>query len=614
MIRYILCITALSFLRRGEPHLLSGQAVTDDDIFLERSKYVSSTPSQSLPLLHRFYYEELGRSYLLERKKNDNRRPSFPHLTGDALRYLSDHLYDETKRADASYIMYGESVFVKGDMLGIFFESCHEAIKYPYVLITHNSDNANPGMYKNKLDDAKILAWFVQNADVTHPKLHPVPIGIANANWEHGSPSHFMKQLPFTPRPLSKARNILLYIGYFGATNPLRQNINKQLQFGHYSGKISHTEYLNYLSRSKFVVSPPGNGADCHRTWEAILMGAIPIVWYNPALSSLYANLPVLIVPNASAVTENLLHSYILPDKIDYNALWARTHFEKIQHFKQKHTLSVIPHSNDGLCSVVVVHLGMLYNRYLPDCIAQVRKLVNCSIYIYVDEPSFYLPLADALNVYILSKLKPSSYLLQFQSRTALSKGFWRQASERIIIVHMIVKEFNLTNVFHIESDNLVYFDLSLLLSTMWREGYQIGIPCDNGWRCIPGFVYIRDDTALETVVRVMINNTDKNDMESFSIARHAAPHLVKSLPMVPSHLNANKFPCIFDAAALGQFIGGIDPIHRPGNTSGFINKEADYQVNKMVIDWRDGVPYADGHRVCNLHIHSKQLNRWMTD
>ena len=31
----------------------------------------------------------------------------------------------------------------------------------------------------------------------------------------------------------------------------------------------------------KFVASPAGNGLDCHRTWEAIYLGVVPIVENN---------------------------------------------------------------------------------------------------------------------------------------------------------------------------------------------------------------------------------------------------------------------------------------------------------------------------------------------
>ena len=55
-----------------------------------------------------------------------------------------------------------------------------------------------------------------------------------------------------------------------------------------------------------FVVSPFGNGLDCHRTWEALALGCIPIIMTS-GLDSLYDDLPVLIVKDWSDVTEEML-------------------------------------------------------------------------------------------------------------------------------------------------------------------------------------------------------------------------------------------------------------------------------------------------------------------
>ena len=35
--------------------------------------------------------------------------------------------------------------------------------------------------------------------------------------------------------------------------------------------------YWRELSSSKFCISPPGNGIDCHRIWECIYLNTIPI-------------------------------------------------------------------------------------------------------------------------------------------------------------------------------------------------------------------------------------------------------------------------------------------------------------------------------------------------
>ena len=59
--------------------------------------------------------------------------------------------------------------------------------------------------------------------------------------------------------------------------------------------RLSHMEHLTAISESQYVVSPPGAGADCYRTWEAIYLGAIPIVLeeYWPFK---HLDLPVLVV------------------------------------------------------------------------------------------------------------------------------------------------------------------------------------------------------------------------------------------------------------------------------------------------------------------------------
>jgi hypothetical protein len=55
-----------------------------------------------------------------------------------------------------------------------------------------------------------------------------------------------------------------------------------------------------------FVLSPFGIGMDCHRTWEALCLGCIPIVC-APHFNNLFEDLPVLIVSNWSEITQDLL-------------------------------------------------------------------------------------------------------------------------------------------------------------------------------------------------------------------------------------------------------------------------------------------------------------------
>jgi hypothetical protein len=59
-----------------------------------------------------------------------------------------------------------------------------------------------------------------------------------------------------------------------------------------------------------FWISPRGNGIDCHRTWEALYLDIIPVVW-NSTLNSLYANLPVVIINNHTDLTEPFLREQL---------------------------------------------------------------------------------------------------------------------------------------------------------------------------------------------------------------------------------------------------------------------------------------------------------------
>ncbi|NDE83004.1 MAG: hypothetical protein EB051_05275, partial [Chlamydiia bacterium] len=57
------------------------------------------------------------------------------------------------------------------------------------------------------------------------------------------------------------------------------------------SNERSQTNFWEDMSRSQFVVSPPGAGIDAFRTWEALLLGCYPIV-KSSFLNPLYIMVP----------------------------------------------------------------------------------------------------------------------------------------------------------------------------------------------------------------------------------------------------------------------------------------------------------------------------------
>ena len=85
-----------------------------------------------------------------------------------------------------------------------------------------------------------------------------------------------------------------------------------------------------------FWISPRGNGMDCHRTWEALYLDIIPIVW-NSTLNSLYADLPIVIINNESEITEEFLRDQLKVIALKKQETWNssssnRYRYEKLRH------------------------------------------------------------------------------------------------------------------------------------------------------------------------------------------------------------------------------------------------------------------------------------------
>lgn len=88
------------------------------------------------------------------------------------------------------------------------------------------------------------------------------------------------------------------------------------------SSFLSRTQTWKNMTEYAFVLSPFGNGMDCHRTWEGLLCGCIPIV-RSSVFDEMFEGLPVLIVNNWSDISLPLLVSTIarFKDNLDNNEL-----------------------------------------------------------------------------------------------------------------------------------------------------------------------------------------------------------------------------------------------------------------------------------------------------
>merc|ERR1719347_1861630 len=93
-------------------------------------------------------------------------------------------------------------------------------------------------------------------------------------------------------------------------------------------GIINPRIYGERVKAAKFTVSPPGYGWDCHRTWESILLGSIPIVLLSPHYQQLFSEAPLMAVKDWKSVTRD--------DLYNFKAVTSSKNFVFVDHWLEK--------------------------------------------------------------------------------------------------------------------------------------------------------------------------------------------------------------------------------------------------------------------------------------
>jgi len=212
-------------------------------------------------------------------------------------------------------------------------------LKKPIILVSGDSDvtvpTDNMGAATQILASPMIIAWFSQNCVGGHPKLHQLPIGLdyhTLTRGEHawGPPAHpYQQELELSTirekAPILPNRKVKCYANFQFLMNTryaaidrvdAQNSIPSDLIYYEPSPVPRH-ETWKTMAQHAFVPSPHGNGLDCHRTWEALALGCIPIV-RTSKLDPLFEGLPVWIVKDWTDVTQAAMTQV-------HREFWGRT-------------------------------------------------------------------------------------------------------------------------------------------------------------------------------------------------------------------------------------------------------------------------------------------------
>jgi hypothetical protein len=242
-----------------------------------------------------------------ERARESKRTTSYPLLSGDTFRTLASVKVETPRRLEAlldgSLMIAPDSVlFAKADIGHIVAEAIPPEIAQTCTLLVGNGDftpKQNLAMEGQKFRRVFATNWL-EEMDI----VQPLPLGIDNA-WRRGSKyveTFINSFLNLDNLRSSKDRTIDLLLCFNDSTN-LDHRRSARIAASSFGGSmksitgLTFSAYHDLLTKSLFVVSPPGVGHDCFRTWEAIYAGAIPIV-QRSSWAFDHLQLPVLVSKN----------------------------------------------------------------------------------------------------------------------------------------------------------------------------------------------------------------------------------------------------------------------------------------------------------------------------
>jgi hypothetical protein len=219
----------------------------------------------------------------------------------------------------------------------------------------------------------------------------------------------------------------------------------------------------------------------------------------------------------------------------------------------------------------------------------------------------------------------------QFATSSPLNRqfrnGFWYHTTQRFFVLADYMRASGARNVIHLENDVVLYADPSAQLQA-FQSHARFAVPLDRN-RAIASIVWLADSGVADALAQHLLNVPAINDMEALNGFVHAHPELARPLPTLPRAYARSKgldeqryctgietFGGIFDAAAIGQYVGGVDRQNNPHDSRFFINESSDLDLRECALSWdvahgvRQPVLHYDGETtpVLCLHAHCKDV------
>lgn len=240
-------------------------------------------------------------------------------------RTLNVNHFDFNRKYNTLYVgITGYSQIIE-QFFNIFLKKLINVDKVIVIIIESDVVNIN----KEWLNNEKINKIYTWNKPFENEKIKCIPIGL-NYNRQYDIINYWINKndikdiqnnktkllcmncsLSTSPERVKLNEIVKNKWGTFCDILPFVPNIRQYFIPSHIEGKIrinvTNPKCYDDWKPYKFILSPQGAGLDCHRTWEAIICGIIPIV-KSSSIDELFQDLPVIIVNDWNDINENMLN------------------------------------------------------------------------------------------------------------------------------------------------------------------------------------------------------------------------------------------------------------------------------------------------------------------
>lgn len=249
-----------------------------------------------------------------------NRKSSWPFISGDSFLHIADFVIlcdysvEESRQifVDAEkmamhlgVILFVEVSYFEHEMnqtnFLLWIKSLELQVASQLTVIVHNGDKIPDIEFYENVSE-QIGRMFSVNIVNEGQNLSSLPIGLENRSHRmNGVGRDFKVPADAVFQSNYKEGSRIRIVGSFKIETSFQERNRLKNLMATYGvpftePNLKPSQYRKLVKTSHFVLSPPGNGTDCHRTWEALYLGAIPVVLSRAIAPSLVEKFPILAV------------------------------------------------------------------------------------------------------------------------------------------------------------------------------------------------------------------------------------------------------------------------------------------------------------------------------